>query len=158
VCFLLAAALPRWELRGNVRMVIGPYRHMSFDAKAIFANLSEQERIKGHHSPEGRAIRTLSRALQGWSSGDLSAGDAVVLCDQATEDWLKARLRVSAWSSKGLAELLAGAVEANLLTQADALRLQRLRRLRAASTPATMTAADAEEALKFCIEIVEKHW
>ena len=42
---------------------------MSFDAQAIFANLAEKERIKGHHSPEGRAIRTLSRALSGWSSG-----------------------------------------------------------------------------------------
>ena len=42
---------------------------MPFDAQAIFANLAEKEQIKGHHSPEGRAIRTLSRALSGWSSG-----------------------------------------------------------------------------------------
>lgn len=131
---------------------------MSFDAKAIFANLAEQERIKGHHSPEGRAIRTLSRALHGWSSGDLSAGDAVVLCDQAMEDWLKAKLKVPPWSSKGPVGLLAGAQEANLLTRADALRLQRLRRLRVDSTPGEMAAADAEEALTLCIEIVEKHW
>jgi len=62
---------------------------MSFDPQAIFANLAEKERIKGHHSPEGRAIRTLSRGLHGFSSGSLSGRDVVVLCDQAVEDWLK---------------------------------------------------------------------
>jgi len=41
---------------------------MPFDAQAIFANLAEKEQIKGHTSPDGRAIRTLSRALSGWSS------------------------------------------------------------------------------------------
>src|SRR5437867_474602 len=69
---------------------------MSFDPQAIFANLTEQEKIKGHHSPEGRAIRTLSRALNSWSTNNLSARDVLVLCDQAVEDWLKARLRISA--------------------------------------------------------------
>jgi hypothetical protein len=68
---------------------------MSFDAKAILANLVEQERIKGHHSAEGRAIRTLARALSGWSTGTLSPTDVIILCDQAVEDWLKARLKRS---------------------------------------------------------------
>ena len=67
---------------------------MSFDAHGIFANLAEQERLKGHHSPEGRAIRTLSRALSGWVAKNLAADDVVVLCAQAVEDWLKARLAV----------------------------------------------------------------
>ena len=66
---------------------------MTFDPQAIFANLAEKERVKGHHSAEGRAIRTLSRAMNGWSSGSLSALDVVVLCDQSLEDWLKARLK-----------------------------------------------------------------
>ena len=66
---------------------------MTFDAQAIFANLAEKERIKGHHSPEGRAIRTLGRALSGWSTGVLAPPDVVVLCDQAVEDWLKGRLK-----------------------------------------------------------------
>ena len=72
---------------------------MTFDPQAIFANLVEKERLKGHHSPEGRAIRILSRAMNGWSSGNLAALDVLVLCDQALEDWLKARLKLSAWSN-----------------------------------------------------------
>ena len=42
---------------------------MKFDAQAIFANLTEKERVKGHHSAEGQAIRTLGRALNGGSVG-----------------------------------------------------------------------------------------
>jgi len=48
---------------------------MTFDAQEIFANLAEKEKVKGHHSPEGRAITTLSRALSGWSAKNLSARD-----------------------------------------------------------------------------------
>ena len=79
---------------------------MPFDPKTIFANLAEKERVKGHHSPEGRAIRTLSRAMHGWSSGNLSILDVLVVCDQAMEDWLKARLRLSAWSTQDFPTLL----------------------------------------------------
>ena len=131
---------------------------MSFDAKAIFANLAEQERVKGHHSPEGRAIRMLSRALSGWSSGNLSAGDMVVLCDQAMEEWLKTRLRLSPWSPKVLTELLADAVTIQLVARDDARKLEGLHRLCVSSVPAAISATDAKEALAFCIEVVEKHW
>ena len=85
---------------------------MSFDPQAIFANLAEKERIKGHHSPEGRAIRTLSRPLNGFSSGSLSGRDVVVLCDQAVEDWLKAKCKISPWSVRSLPDLLVRAVQA----------------------------------------------
>ena len=67
---------------------------MTFDPRAIFANLTEKERLKGHHSAEGRALKTLSRALNGWSPGSLAPLDVLVLCDQAVEDWLKARLKL----------------------------------------------------------------
>ena len=73
---------------------------MAFDAQSIFANLAEKERLKGHHSAEGRAIRILSRAMNGWSSGNLAALDVLVLCDQSLEDWLKARLKLSPWATQ----------------------------------------------------------
>ena len=84
--------------RARIFVVKASYRVliMPFDAQAIFANLAEKEQIKGHHSPEGRAIRTLSRALSGWSSEKIFRPvDVIVLCDQAVEDWLKARLKRS---------------------------------------------------------------
>ena len=105
-------------------------RIMSFDPQAIFANLAEKERIKGHHSPEGRAIRTLSRGLNGFSSGSLSGRDVVVLCDQAIEDWLKAKCKISPWSVRSLPELLVRAVQARWITRLDAVRLQKLRHAR----------------------------
>ena len=132
---------------------------MSFDPQAIFANLTEQEKIKGHHSPEGRAIRTLSRALNGWSTNNLSARDVLVLCDQAVEDWLKARLRISAWSARTLPELMTTAVDKNLITRLDAVRLQRLHKMRRRSRDEQgLTAQEVNTALEFCIQLVEKHW
>jgi hypothetical protein len=132
---------------------------MSFDAKTILANLVEQERIKGHHSPEGRAIRTIARALSGWSGGNLLAADVIVLCDQAVEDWLKARLKRSAWSVEAVPALALDAAEGHLITRADALRLKRLHALREAGIQhETIPRVKIEAALEFCIELLEKHW
>ena len=133
---------------------------MSFDANAIFANLAEKERIKGHHSPEGRAIRTLSRALNGLSSGSLSRRDVMVLCDQAMEDWLKARCKVSPWSTRNLPELLEDSVEAQWITRLEAVRLEKLRNTRKAisAPPTDVPAQELETALLFCIALIERHW
>ena len=131
---------------------------MTFDAQAIFANLSEKERIHGHHSPEGQAIRTLGRALHGWSTGNLSGADVVVLCDQAIADWLKRKLKVSAWSATGMTELLAAAVTQDVLSRSDALRLQRMHAVRADANTRAIAAADVEAVLECTIAVVEQHW
>ena len=133
---------------------------MSFDPQAIFADLAEKERIKGHHSPEGRAIRTLSRALNGYSSGNLSGRDVVVLCDQAIEDWLKAKCKVSPWSVRGLPELLTRAVQARWISRLEAVRLQKLRNARQSidHQGADVPALEVESTLKFCLELIERHW
>jgi len=133
---------------------------MTSDLQSLFANLAEKERFKGHHSPEGRAIRTLSRALNGLSSGDLSRRDMIVLCDQAVEDWLKARCKLSPWSSYGLPELLAKALEAEWITQPDAVSLQRIHDARCSdhAAPADIPPQEAESALEFCIGLIERHW
>ena len=133
---------------------------MSFDAQAIFADLAEKERIKGHHSAEGRAIRTLSRALNGYSCGNLSGRDVVVLCDQAIEDWLKAKCKVSPWSVRGLPELLARAVQACWISRLEAVRLQKLRNARQSidHQGADVPALEVESTLKFYLELIERHW
>ena len=133
---------------------------MTFDLQAIFASLVEKERFKGHHSPEGRAIRTLSRAMNGWSSGDLAALDVLLLCDQSLEDWLKARLKLSAWSTKNFPPLLEKAVVTGLLTRMEAVRLQKLHnaRARARDEGKIPVAHDVQAALELCIKIVEKYW
>jgi hypothetical protein len=133
---------------------------MPFDPQTIFANLAEKERLKGHHSAEGRAIRTLSRAMNGWSSGDLSTLDVLVLCDQSLEDWLKARLRLSAWSTLDFTMLLEKAVGKGLITRMAAVRLQRIHnaRARARDEGRATAAPEVEAALEFCIQLVEKYW
>ena len=133
---------------------------MSFDAQAIFADLAEKERIKGHHSAEGRAIRTLSRALNGYSCGNLSGRDVVVLCDQAIEDWLKAKCKVSPWSVRGLPELLARAVQARWISRLEAVRLQKLRNVRQSidHQGADVPVLEVESTLKFYLELIERHW
>jgi len=131
---------------------------MTFDAQAIFANLTEKERIHGHHSPEGEAIRTLGRALHGWSTRTLSAGDVVELCDQAIADWLKRKLKVSAWSEISMSELLAAAVAKDVLSPDDALRVQRMHAVRADANSRAISAAAVEAMLERAIEIVEQQW
>ena len=133
---------------------------MPFDPQAIFANLAEKERLKGHHSPEGRAIRTLSRAMNGWLSGSLSGLDVVVLCDQSLEDWLKARLKLSAWSTQDFPALLEKAVGKGLITRLEAVRLQKLHnvRARARDEGSVIAANEVEAALEFYIQLVEKYW
>ena len=131
---------------------------MAFDAKELFANLAEKEKIKGHHSPEGRAIRTLSRALSGWSSDSLSGRDVLVLCDQAVEDWLKARLKRSPWSAERIPVLLAAAVDYALVGHDQSVRLQEIHRLCVETRTAPISGSAVEAALEFCIELIEKHW
>ena len=133
---------------------------MTFDPHAIFANLAEKERLKGHHSAEGRAIRTLSRAMNGWSSGSLSSLDVVVLCDQSLEDWLKARLKLSSWSTQDFPTLLEKAVDKGLITRLEAVRLQKLHhaRARARDEGSVIAVNEVEAALEFCIQLLEKYW
>jgi hypothetical protein len=128
------------------------------DLQAVFANLAEQEKVKGHHSPEGRAIRTLSRALNGWSMDALSASDVLVLCNQAVEDWLKTRLDVSAWSTRALPELLMAGLNKKLITPSDAGRLQRIYNHARPYHEQALTAQEVNGALEFCIQLVERHW
>ena len=133
---------------------------MAFDAQSIFANLTEKERLKGHHSAEGRAIRTLSRAMNGWSSGNLSTLDVLVLCDQALEDWLKARLKLSAWSTLDSPTLLERAVGKGLITRMEVVRWQRLHHARthARKEGGATAAHEVEAALEFSIKLVERYW
>ena len=129
-----------------------------FDAKELFANLAEKERLKGHHSPEGRAIRTLSRALSGWSAGDLGRRDVIVLCAQAVEDWLKARLGRSPWSPGTISPLVREALSQKLITRREAIRLQKIHRSRAARHARGVSKGEIEAALEFSIELIDKHW
>jgi hypothetical protein len=133
---------------------------MTFDPQAMFANLAEKERLKGHHSAEGRAIRTLSRAMNGWSSGNLAALDVLVLCDQSLEDWLKARLKLSAWSTQEFPTLLEKAVVKGLVTRMEAVRLQKLHnaRARARDEGTTPVAHDVQAALEFSLRLIERYW
>jgi hypothetical protein len=133
---------------------------MTFDPQAIFANLTEKERFKGHHTPEGRAIRILSRAVNGWSSGNLAALDVLVLCDQSLVDWLKTRLRLSPWSTQNLPTLLEKAAIKGLITRMEAVRLQKLHnaRARARDGGTALVARDVEAALKFSIQLIERYW
>ena len=131
---------------------------MAFDSQALLANLNEREQVLGHHSPEGQAIRLLSRALSGWTSGNLAATDIVALSGQAVEDWLKRRLQVSPWSAKSLTALLAAAVAAGLLPPNEAERLEMLANFRTGSSSRAFTPAEIETVLQSSIEIVERHW
>ena len=129
---------------------------MAVNSQALFANLTERERIHGHHSPEGEAIRLLCRALHGWSSADLGGADVVQLCGQAVEDWLKRRLRRSPWSMESLPELLSAAAAAALLSPSEVEELQKLAAMRQRTDD--LAANEIEDVLTMTIAIVERRW
>ncbi len=133
---------------------------MVCDPEKIFADLAEIERVKGHHSPEGRAIRTLGRALNGWTTGFLSIADVFVLCDQAMADWLAARMDETAWSARSLPDLAEEAVEMKLIEPSDATRLREMHRSRTRLRAGAghVPPIGAETTLRFCIQLVERHW
>lgn len=133
---------------------------MVVDPQKIFTDLAEKERVKGHHSPEGRAVRTLGRALNGWTTGFLSTEDVLVLCDQAIGDWLKARIHETAWTDCSMPELLENAVAKEVFGRLDAVRLQEIHnsRTRLREGAGHVAPIQAETALKFCIQLVERHW
>jgi hypothetical protein len=130
---------------------------MTFDPQAIFANLAEKERLEGHHSPEGEAIRVLSRALNGWSTATLSGRDVWLLSEQAVEDWLKSRLKVSSWSRRELPELIPAALEKQLLTPLEAAQLRRIHNRRVRDEQ-KLSPYNVNRTLEFCIRLVEKRW
>jgi hypothetical protein len=130
---------------------------MTSNLRTIFANLAEREKIKGHHSPEGQAIRTLGRALNGWSAGSLSRQDVLALSHQAVEDWLKSKLKLSRWSGRDFPALIAAAQENGLLTPAEAARLREIHDARARGER-PLSAGEVNGILKFCICVVEKRW
>lgn len=125
-----------------------------------YASLAEKEKINGHHSPEGAAIRIFSRALTGWLAGSLGKLDVLALCERGMEDWLKRRLALRPWSTQGLPELLGRAMENHLITRLDAVGLEKmhLARARLNNGSEDCDAGQAENALELCIRVVEKHW
>ena len=133
---------------------------MPFDLLETYASLAEREKIKGHHSPEGAAIRIFSRALTGWLAGKLGKLDVLVLCERGMEDWLKRRLALHPWSTRGLPELLDRAMKKQLITRQDAVRLQKMHfaRRRMDDGGGGGEASQAENALELCIRVVERHW
>ena len=125
-----------------------------------FAELAEQEKFKGHHSAEGRAVRTLTRALSAWSAGVLSARDGVVVCHQALEDWLKARLDLPAWSDPPFVTLTQRALAEGRIAPREAHRLKQIHatcaRVRREGTRVRHSAFVSM--VEFCLRFMEQRW
>jgi hypothetical protein len=101
----------------------------------------------------------LSRAISGWLNTQLNGNDILALCSQAIEDWLRAKLKLSPWSRVSRPELIAAAADKKLISVMDAVRLQRIRNARSRTAEAeNVSDRDVEEALFFCIRLVEQHW
>lgn len=129
------------------------------NARELLARLAEQERVRGHHSAEGNAIRTLSRALSGWAAKSLSSIDVIVMCDQAVIDWLTARLGVGAWSREPFAALLSRGASRGFIDANDARRLHELHAMRRhLAKKSSLRQPRVAAMLRFCIQLIEQHW
>jgi hypothetical protein len=129
------------------------------NARELLARLAEQERVRGHHSAEGKAIRTLSRALSGWAAKRLSAVDVIVMCDQAMIDWLSVRLGGGAWSREPFTALVARAAAQGLIAADQARRLRELHAMRRRlAEESSLRGPRPANMLRFCINLIEPHW
>jgi hypothetical protein len=130
------------------------------EARAIFENLAEQEKIKGHHSNEGMAIRVLSRGLSGWLEKTLSHKDAYVLCDETLEQWLRRRVTGRPWSSAQFAELLVRGLEKGSITEDNACALILVRAMRTAVVNRKIRVGERQviAALRMSTRLVERYW
>jgi hypothetical protein len=130
------------------------------EARAIFQNLAEQEKIKGHHSNEGMAIRVLSRGLSGWLERTLSHEDAYVLCAETLEQWLRRRVTGGPWSSVQFVELIVHGLEEGSITEDNAGDLISLRAMRNAVVKRRMRLGDRQvvAALRISTRVLENYW
>jgi hypothetical protein len=130
------------------------------EARAIFENLAEQEKVKGHHSNEGMAIRVLSRGLSGWLERTLSHEDAYVLCDETLEQWLRRRVTGGPWSSVQFIELVVQALEGGWITEDNAGDLLLLRAMRNGVVAGKMRLQERQvvAALRISTRLVENYW
>jgi hypothetical protein len=130
------------------------------EARAIFENLAEQEKIKGHHSNEGMAIRVLSRGLSGWLERTLSHEGAYVLCDETLEQWLRRRVTGRPWSSVKFIELVVQALEGGWITEDNAGDLLLLRAMRNGMVAGKMRLGERQviAALRISTRLVENYW
>jgi hypothetical protein len=130
------------------------------EARAIFENLAEQEKIKGHHSNEGMAIRVLSRGLSGWLERTLSDRDAYVLYDETLEQWLRRRVTGGPWSSVQFVELIVQGLEGGSITEDNAYTLISLRAMRNAVVERKIRvgARQVIAALRMSTRLVESYW
>lgn len=83
--------------------------------------------VRGH---EERAKQSVVRVIDGWLSGKINERDAIILCDQAIEDWLKGRLQLSKTSRMGFQEAVKIAREKNIITKMQGYRLKRFHQTR----------------------------
>jgi hypothetical protein len=83
--------------------------------------------VRGH---EERAKQSVVRVIDGWLSGQIRESDAIILCDQAIEDWLKGRLRLPKTSRAGFQEVTRIAEDEEIITKMQAYRLKRFHKAR----------------------------
>jgi hypothetical protein len=79
---------------------------------------------------EERAKQSVVRVIDGWLSGQIRENDAIILCDQAIEDWLKGQLGLPKTSRAGFQEVTRIAQEERLITKMQAYRLKRFHKAR----------------------------
>jgi hypothetical protein len=80
----------------------------------------------------------------------------MVLCDQAVQDWLNARLGGSAWSARTVESLASDAIVSQLITPAEAERLLQVHRTRLQNNDIRDT--EISDVLEVCIGLIDKRW
>lgn len=77
-----------------------------------------------------RCAKAITRTIDQWLSHRLPIKDAVILCDQAMEEFLKAEVRLPPLSSKGFNQVADDAATAGFVTRREAYWLRRFHRTR----------------------------
>ncbi len=87
-------------------------------------------RAEGRRTRLNRAIQTIIQTMDKWSVAELSGEDAVILCDQGMENWLKALMEVPLSSRDGFRDVLDKAIGKGIISRMEAYRLRRFHKTR----------------------------
>lgn len=79
--------------------------------------------------PGAHAIASIVRALDGLATGSLTSANAIILSDQAMEEWLKDNIGLKK-SKLGLGDVLEHAVASKVVRKREATQLRRFHRIR----------------------------
>lgn len=125
---------------------------------AVSNALANKARSSGKKARESQVSKEIIWAIDNWHLGKISKKEAVILCDQAMEDWLKFKLSLPKTSRKGFVDVLNEAGDLEIISKMERYKLLRFHkaRNRVQHRGGTIKSQTVNSMLKFYLDLLNK--